>query len=99
MTRRRQRVPVGRTDPLPPRPDHGAVEIEPWTHDRAAYWRRSWEDETGPLWRASWRDQDRLLESPPCSRQRAVEWAYHVPAAWRLIRRGPHDGWVELPQP
>jgi hypothetical protein len=73
------------------------VEVEPWTEDRAAFWHASWEDETGQFWRGSWRDGDRLVQSPPCSRQHAVAWAYRVPAAWRLIRSGPDDDWVELP--
>ena len=81
-----------------PRPDHGVVEIEPWSGAAAPFWRHSWEDETGQFWRASWRDGDRVLESPPCSRQRAVDWAYGVPAAWRLIRSGPHDDWIGLHQ-
>ena len=97
MIRRRQRPAGPRPAPLPPRPDHGAVEVEPWTEDRAAFWHASWEDETGQFWHATWRDGDRLRESPPCSRQRAVAWAYGVPAAWRLIRSGPDDDWVELP--
>jgi hypothetical protein len=81
---------------LPPRPDHGIVEVEPWT-EPAAFWHASWEDEAGPYWRASWRDGDRLLQSPPCSREEAVTWADSVPAAWRVVRDAPTADWTTLP--
>ncbi len=80
----------------PPRPDHG-VEVEPWTQEAAAFWHDSWEDETGRFWRASWRDGDRLAQSPPCSREEAVAWAYRVPAAWRLTRNSSTAEWTALP--
>jgi hypothetical protein len=91
----------GRARPAParPRPDHGAVWVQPWTGAAAPFWRNSWEDETGPLWRASWQDGERLLESPPSPREQAVAWAFGVPAAWRLVRSGPDEDWVELPPP
>ena len=82
----------------PPRPDHGVVEVEPWTEEPAAFWHASWEDETGPLWRASWRDGHRLAQSPPCSREQALGWAAAVPAAWRLTRNAATDGWTALPR-
>lgn len=83
--------------PRPPRPDHGVVEVEPWTEEAAAFWHDSWEDETGRFWRASWRDGDRLVQSPPCSREEAVEWARRTPAAWRLTRDSSAAGWTALP--
>jgi hypothetical protein len=83
--------------PLPPRPDHGVVEVEPWTEEAAAFWHDSWEDETGRFWRASWRDGHRLLQSPPGSRDAAVAWAYRVPAAWRLMRNASTAEWTGLP--
>jgi hypothetical protein len=85
------------TDPRPPRPDHGVVEVEPWTQEKAAFWHDSWEDDTGGFWRASWRDGDRLAQSPPGSRDEAVAWARGVPAAWRLTREARGDGWTALP--
>jgi hypothetical protein len=87
--------PQPRMSSLPPRPDHGVVEVEPWTEEAAAFWHDSWEDETGGFWRASWRDGDRLLQSPPCSRDAAVAWASRVPAAWRLTRDASTAEWTE----
>ena len=97
MKLRAWRRPQPTLSPLPPRAHHGVVEVEPWTEEAAAFWHDSWEDETGRFWRASWRDRNRLLQSPPCSRDQAVAWAYRVPAAWRLTREASTAQWTELP--